>query len=126
MNNHFDDTQKEKILDEFIQNFKSFISKIDPKLAGFLIGSITPKIYELLSDEQKRRWKEIFPIHHGEAGVVLTTASIIGRLVLELFPASSKKVEIAKKIFETLIGVGGGLIIDDIADFNKWFKKEVG
>jgi hypothetical protein len=33
-------------------------------------------------------------------------------------------VRIAKKIFETLIGVGGGLVIDDIQDFNEWFKKE--
>ena len=120
-----DFSENEKIIDEFIENLKNLISKIDPKLAGYLIGSITPKIYELLSDEQKRQWKEIFPVHHGEVGVVLSSISIISRLILELFPASNKNVEIAKKIFETLIGVGGGLIIDDIQDFNKRFKQEV-
>ncbi len=120
-----DSSKKEAVINEFMENLEELISKIDPKIAGYLIGSITPKIYDQLSDEQRRKWKETFPIHHGEAGIVLSTVSIISRLVLELFPSSSKSVEIAKKVFEMLIGVGGGLIIDDIQDFNKWFKKEI-
>ncbi|MHA1129490.1 MAG: hypothetical protein ACTSQI_05025 [Candidatus Helarchaeota archaeon] len=120
-----DISEKDEIINEFINNLKELISKIDPKIAGYLIGSITPKIYEKLSMEQKRKWKEIFPIHHGEAGVVLSGVSLISRLALELFPAANKNIEIAKKVFEMLIGIGGGLMIDDINDFNKWFKKEV-
>ncbi len=116
---------KEKEIENFMENLKTLISKIDTKLAGYLIGSITPKVYELLSEDQKRKWKETFPIHHGEAGIVLSSISIMSRLILELFPSSNTNVQIAKKIFEALIGVGGGLFIDDIQDFNKWFKKEI-
>ncbi|MFX1293244.1 MAG: hypothetical protein ACFFD2_00095 [Promethearchaeota archaeon] len=116
---------KEKIINEFMNNLKELVSQIDLKTTGYLIGSITPKIYELLSDEQKRKWKETFPIHHGEVGMIISSVSIISRLVLEFFPSSNKDIQIVKKVFETIIGVGGGLIIDDIQDFNKWFKKEI-
>ena len=82
--------EKEREIQEFMENLKTLVSKIDPKLAGYLIGSITPKVYELFSDEQKRKWKEIFPVHHGEVGIVLSGISIISRLILELFPSSNK------------------------------------
>jgi hypothetical protein len=55
--------------------------------------------------------------------VVLAGTSIIGRVILALIPSSNKNVQIAKKICDALIGIGAGLTLEDIKDFNKWFKK---
>lgn len=89
-----------------------------------MIGMISPKIYESLSPNQKAKWKENFPMHHGEAGVVVTGVSALSRFFLELAPPENKWVQIAKKISEFLIGLGTGLTLEDIKDFNKWFKRE--
>jgi len=117
------DNLRATIIEDFIKNLKETIPTLSPGLAGFLIGLITPKIYELLSEDQKQKWKQTFPIHHGEAGVVLSGVSIIGRVLLAFIPNSNNSIKIAKKICETLIGIGAGLTLEDIKDFNMWFKK---
>lgn len=115
---------RDEILEDFINNMEMLSTQLPHALAGFVIGEITPKIYELLSESQKRKWKKKFPVHHGEAGVVLTGVSALSRLFLELVPIDNKWVRIAKKISEFLMGLGTGLTLEDIKDFNKWFKRE--
>ena len=63
---------QDKTYDEFMENLKWLLGEISPGLGGFLLGLISPKVYELLPDKQKKKWKETFPVHHGEAGLVLT------------------------------------------------------
>ena len=108
---------------EFMENLKWLSGEISPGLGGFLIGLITPKVYELLSDKHKKKWKETFPVHHGEVGVVLTGISIFIRFLLEHSPADNKYVKFAKKLCEIFIGVGAGLTLEDIKDYNEWFKE---
>jgi hypothetical protein len=115
---------KKQVIEEFISNLETIKANLPPALGGFMIGMISPKIYELLSPNQKAKWKEKFPIHHGEAGVVLTAASALSRLFLELAPNENKWVRIAKKISELAVGIGAGLTLEDIKDMNKWFKRE--
>ena len=115
---------KKQIIEEFITNLESLKENLPPALGGFMIGMISPKIYELLSENQKRKWKEKFPIHHGEAGVVLTGVSALTRLFLEFAPTENKWVRIAKKVSELLVGIGTSLTLEDIKDMNKWFKRE--
>ena len=114
----------EEIVEEFINNLKNLIDKISPLLGGLLMGLITPKIYELLSPEQKRNWKNIFPFHHGAAGMLITGISSVIRLILMVFPDENKWVRFSKKLCEILIGIGAGLAIEDIRDYNEWFKTE--
>jgi hypothetical protein len=114
---------KRQIMEEFITNLENLKANLPPVLGGFMIGMISPKIYELLSENQKKKWKEKFPIHHGEAGVVLTSLSAISRLFLEFAPTENRWVQIAKKVSELLVGIGAGLTLEDIKDMNKWFKR---
>ena len=113
----------DKIYDEFIENLKWLLGEISPGLGGFLIGLIAPKVYELLPNKYKREWKETFDIHHGEAGIWVTAFSVVGRLLLELVPTDNKYVNLAKKLCETFIGLGAGLTLEDIKDYNEWFKE---
>lgn len=115
---------KKQIIEEFITNLENLRANLPPAMGGFLIGMISPKIYELLSPTQKAKWKEKFPIHHGEAGFVLIAASALSRLFLEFAPTENKWVRIAKKVSELLVGIGAGLTLEDINDMNKWFKRE--
>ena len=108
--------------DEFLENLKWLLGEISPGLGGLLTGLITPKIYELLPENDKKKWKETFPVHHGEGGLALAIGSVIGRLLLELVPENNEYVKIAKKLCEAFIGFGVGLTLEDIKDFNEWFK----
>jgi len=74
-------------------------------LVWFLAGLTAPKIYEKLSPKVKAEWKEKYPGHHGEVGVMmLLSGSVTKNLGLAAF--------------------GAGLIIEDWKDKNEWFKKD--
>lgn len=107
---------------EFLDNLEWLLGEISPGLGGFLIGLITPKIYELLPDQYKKKWKVTFPVHHGEGGIWVTVFSVVGRLLLELVPEDNAYVKFAKKLCEAFIGIGVGLSLEDIKDYNEWFK----
>ncbi len=73
-------------------------------LAWFLAGLAAPKVYERLAPEVKAQWKKKYPIHHGEAGILMVLGgSVTKNLGLAAF--------------------GAGLIIEDWKDRNEWFKK---
>ncbi|MHA1301345.1 MAG: hypothetical protein ACTSO9_18130 [Candidatus Helarchaeota archaeon] len=115
----------EEVVNEFMANLKELTRKVSPFLGGIITGIIGPKIYELLSEDQKRKWKSIFPFHHGAAGLVITGVSLIFRSILQLFPDDNKYIKFSKKLTEIIMGVGSGLAIEDIKDYNKWFKAEL-
>ncbi len=73
-------------------------------LVWLLAGLAAPKLYEKISLESKSEWKKKYPLHHGEAGVLMLIGGAISRnLGLSAF--------------------GAGLVIDDWKDRNEWFKK---
>ena len=72
---------------------------------SFLAGFLLPKVHEsVLSPQEKREWKNDFPIHHGAVGVV---ACVIG--ILTKSPR--------------LTAFGIGLALDDWKDRNQWFSN---
>ncbi len=74
-------------------------------LVWFLAGLTAPKIYERLSPETKKLWKEKYDLHHGEAGVLMLVGGAVTRN-------------------SGLSAFGAGLIIDDWNDRYEWFQKK--
>lgn len=70
----------------------------------FLAGLATPKIYAKFSPEEKSKWEKKYPIHHGEAGILMIIGGILSKN-------------------PGLSAFGTGLVIDDWKDRNDWFKK---
>lgn len=70
---------------------------------GFLTAVGAFLVYEALSSEFKRSFKESFNLHHGEAGVI---ATILGALSND----------------PHMVGVGTGLMATDLQDAEKWFN----
>lgn len=54
--------------------------------------------------QQKRKWENYVKTHHGEAGVIMTTAGLVTKS-------------------PTMIGSGVGLMLHDKNDANKWFNR---
>ena len=75
-------------------------------LVWFLAGLAAPKLYQKLSPEKKSNWKKKYPLHHGEAGVLMLLGGAVTRN-------------------PGLSAFGAGLVIDDWKDRNKWFKKNI-
>jgi hypothetical protein len=73
-------------------------------LVWLLAGLAAPKLYEKLSSESKKEWKKKYPVHHGEAGVLMLIGGTIARN-------------------PGLAAFGVGLVIEDWKDRNEWFKK---
>jgi hypothetical protein len=73
-------------------------------LIWLLAGLAAPKLYEKLTPESKSEWKKKYPLHHGEAGVLMLVGGAIARN-------------------SGLAAFGAGLVIDDWKDRNEWFKK---
>ena len=73
-------------------------------LVWLLAGLAAPKLYEKLTSESKSEWKKKYPLHHGEAGVLMLVGGAIARN-------------------SGLAAFGAGLVIDDWKDRNEWFKK---
>lgn len=73
-------------------------------LFWLIAGLAAPKIYEKLSPESKDEWKKNYPVHHGEAGVLM----LIGGAITKN---------------SGLAAFGAGLVIDDWQDRKEWFKK---
>ena len=70
----------------------------------FLAGLAAPKIYEKLTPEEKTSWKKKYPMHHGEAGVLMVLGGILTKN-------------------SGLSAFGAGLVIDDWKDRKDWFQK---
>lgn len=71
----------------------------------FLAGLAAPKIYEKFTPEEQSKWKKQYPLHHGEAGVLLIIGGILSKN-------------------PGLSAFGTGLVIDDWKDRKDWFKKK--
>ena len=74
-------------------------------LVWFLAGLTAPKLYEKLPDDQKEDWKKKYPIHHGEAGVLMMIGGALTKN-------------------HGLAAFGAGLMIEDWKDRSEWFHKD--
>ena len=71
---------------------------------AFLVGLLLPKLYEaFMTSQEKKEWKNQYPFHHGEAGVLAFLVGIFGKM-------------------PRLATFGLGLAVDDWKDRNKWFN----
>ncbi len=76
-------------------------------ILGALVGGyvIAETYKRYTTPQQKRKWENYVKMHHGEAGVIMTTAGIMTKS-------------------PSLIGSGVGLMLHDKNDASKWFDQK--
>lgn len=70
-------------------------------ILGYAVGEYFNRRYRECDSERKTQWRQTYPMHHGEVGVILSKAG-----------KASKSPQ--------LQSLGVGLMASDINDYNEW------